>query len=195
MHLAQLGFEDQAIERRAHFVGDDRHEIVAHAYRMLQLTACHLQLGQQQFLFLPAVFQGFELAAEHLALAEQVDEHRHLALHRQDIEWLVQKVHCPALVALEGVVHLAPRGTDENDRNVLGLLGATHQLGQLEAIHARHLHIENGQGEFVLQHQRQGLFGRLGLMHLAVFALDQRVEGQQVFRQVVDDQQFGDGVA
>jgi hypothetical protein len=37
--------------------------------------------------------------------------------------------------------------------------------------------------------------GRLCLVHLAVLALDQRFEGQQVFRQVVDDQQFGDGVA
>ena len=50
---------------------------------------------------------------------------------------------------------------------------------------------ENGQGELVLQQQRQGLIGGQRLVHRAVFALDQRFKGQQVLRQIVDDQQFG----
>ncbi|MNE28043.1 hypothetical protein D3C80_1214700 [compost metagenome] len=102
----------------------------------------------------------------------------------------MQKVHGPALVALEGIVHLAACGADENDRDVLGLLRAAHQLGQFEAVHAGHLHVEDSQGELVLEQQCQGLVGGLSLVHLAVFALDQRVQGQQVLRQVVDDQQF-----
>lgn len=107
----------------------------------------------------------------------------------------MQKVHGPALVALEGIIHLAARRADEDDRDVLGLVGTAHQLGQFETVHARHLHIENGQCELVLQQQRQGSLGRLCLVHLAVLALDQGIERQQVFRQVVDNQQFGGGVA
>jgi hypothetical protein len=101
------------------------------------------------------------------------------------------KIHGAAFITLEGIVHLASGGTDENDRNVLGFLGAAHQLGQLETVHAGHLHIEDGQGEFVLQQQRQRLVRRQGLVDLAIFELDQSFERQQVFRQVVDDKQFG----
>ncbi|MNC48780.1 hypothetical protein D3C75_979160 [compost metagenome] len=107
----------------------------------------------------------------------------------------MQKVHRAAFIALERVVHLAPGGGDEHDGDVAGLFRAAHQLGQFETVHARHLHIEDGQGELVLEQQRQRCLGRLCLVHLAVLALDQGVEGQQVFWQVVDDQQFGDGVA
>ncbi|MNR24327.1 hypothetical protein D3C85_1413990 [compost metagenome] len=108
-----------------------------------------------------------------------------------DIQRLVQKVHGSAFIALERIVELAAGGADEHDRDVLGLLRATHQLGQFKAVHAGHLHIEDGHGEFVLQQQRQGFVGRLCLVHDAVFALDQRFECQQILRQIVDDQQFG----
>ncbi|MNN06261.1 hypothetical protein D3C81_1190440 [compost metagenome] len=171
-------------------MGDDRHEVIAHAHRVFQFAAGHLQLRQQQFLFFAAAFESFQLLAEGLALAKQVDEHRHLAFHRQAVQRLVQEVHRAAFVALEGVVHLAPGGADKDNRDILGLLGAAHQLGQFEAVHAGHLHVEDSQGELVLEQQCQGLVGGLSLVHLAVFALDQRVQGQQVLRQVVDDQQF-----
>ncbi|MNC55150.1 hypothetical protein D3C75_1046640 [compost metagenome] len=63
----------------------DRHEVVAHAYRMLQLTARHLQLRQQQLLLLAAALKGLQLPVEHFALAVKVDKHRDLVFHRQGI--------------------------------------------------------------------------------------------------------------
>lgn len=95
VHAPQLGFEDQAVERCAHLVGDDRHEIVAHAHRALQFAARHLQLGQQLLLLGAAAFQRLQLTIEGLALAEKVDEHRHFALHRQGVQRLVQKSTAP----------------------------------------------------------------------------------------------------
>jgi len=195
MHATQLGFQDQPVEWRAHLMGDDRHEVIAHAHCSLQLATSQLQLVEEQLLLLPAVFQGLQLAVQRLALAEQVDEYRHLALHSQGFQGLVQKIHRSALIPLEGIVHLAPGGADKDDGNIAGLLHAAHQLGQLESVHARHLHIENGQAELVLEQERQRLVGGLCLIHLAVIALDQGGQGQQVFRQVVDDQQFRGDVA
>jgi hypothetical protein len=40
------------------------------------------------------------------------------------------------------------------------------------------------------EHQRQRFLAGAGLEHLALVVPDQRVERAQVFRQVVDDQQF-----
>ncbi|MNF81393.1 hypothetical protein D3C84_636640 [compost metagenome] len=195
MQLAQLGFKDQAVERRAHLMGDNRHEIVAHAHRVFQLTTGDLQLGQQLLLLFPAALQRLQLLIEGLALAEQVDKHRHFAFHRLVVQRLVQEVHGTTFIAFEGIVHFTPGSADKDDRDVLGLLRAAHQLGQLETVHARHLHIENGQGELMFKQQRQRLVGGLCLIHLTVAALDQRLQCQQVFRQVVDDQQFGLDVA
>ena len=172
-------------------MGDDRHKVVAHAHCMLQLDLGQLQLRQQRFLLAPTLFQSFDLLLHGLALAIEFDKYIDLAFHRVDIQRLVQKVDRAAFIALEGIVHFAPGGADKHDGDVLGLGRATHQFGQFKAVHARHLYIKNGHGEFMLQQQRQRLVRRQGLVDDTVLALDQRFEGQQVFRQIVDDQQLG----
>ena len=108
----------------------------------------------------------------------QIDKHINLALDRVNVQRLVQEVHGTAFVALKGIVHLTACGTDEHDRDVFGFVSATHQLSQFEAIHARHLDIKDGNGELVLQQQRQGLVGRQGFIDSAILALDQRFERQ-----------------
>ena len=80
---------------------------------------------------------------------------------------LYRKSTAPDLVALEGVVQLAPGGADEHDRDVAGALGAAHQLGQFEAVHARHLHVQDGQRELVFEQQRQRLVARTRVDHHA----------------------------
>ena len=61
VQLAQLGFQDQPVERRADLVRDNRHEVVAHAHRVLQLTLGGTQLGEQSVLFLTCALKRFEL--------------------------------------------------------------------------------------------------------------------------------------
>ncbi|MNO97083.1 hypothetical protein D3C76_887780 [compost metagenome] len=172
-------------------MGNDGHEIIAHAHRLLQLQLGTLQLLEQRFLLAAAALQRFDLLFHGLALAVKVDEDVDLALDRLDIQGFVQEVDGAAFVALERVVQFATGGADEHDRDVSGLFRTAHQLGQLEAIHAGHLHVEDGHREFVLQQQRQGLIGRQRLVDQTVFTGDQRFERQQIFRQIVDDQQFG----
>ncbi|MNL34432.1 hypothetical protein D3C87_1564050 [compost metagenome] len=172
-------------------MGDNRHKVIAHAYRLLQLQLSALQLIEQRFLLAATLFQLFNLLLHRLALAEQLDEDVDLALDRVDIQRFVQEIHGAAFVALERVIELTAGGTDKHNRNVLGLFRAAHQFGQFKAIHPGHLYVEDGHGEFVLQQKRQRLVGRLRLVHGSVFALDQRFECQQILRQIVDDQQFG----
>ena len=191
VHLAQLSFQDQPVEGRPHFVGDNGHEVITHAHGLFQLGLGRLQARQQQLLLAAATLQRFDLLLHRLALAVQVDKHIDLALDRVNIQRLVQEVDGAAFIAFEGVVEFTARGADEHNRDVLGFLGTAHQFGQLETIHAGHLHVQNRHGELVLQQQGQGFVGAQCLEHLAVLALDQRFEGQQVFRQIVDDQQFG----
>ncbi|MCY1433845.1 hypothetical protein D9M71_498850 [compost metagenome] len=111
------------------------------------------------------------------------------------VQRLVQDVHRATFIALERIVHVAAGGADENDRDVLGHFRTAHQFGQLETVHSRHLHVENGHGELMLQQQGQGFVRRHGLVHSAVVGADQCFKRQQVFRQVVDDQQFRFDVA
>ena len=108
-----------------------------------------------------------------------------------NVQRLVQKIDGAAFIALERIIHFAPSRADEHDWNVLGLFSAAHQLGQLKAIHAWHLHVEDGNREFMLQQQRQRLVSRQGFIYGTVLALDKRFERQQVLRQIVNDQEFG----
>ncbi len=170
---------------------DHRHEFVAHGQRALQLPLRHVQFGQHGFLCLARLFQRQYLAPHRFALFPQRHEHLDLAAHGARIERLVQHIDRAGLVALERVVEFLAGGGDEDDRDLPGFLGAAHQFGQLEAVHARHLHVEKGHGKVVLEQQRQRLFTGAGLEDLAARAPDHGVQGLQVFRQIVDDQQFG----
>ena len=137
------------------------------------------------------MFQRLHLAPRLAALLVQGHEDVDLALHGIDIERLVQEVDGAAFIALEGEIHFLAGRRDEDDGDVARLLRAAHQLRQLKTIHFRHLHVEDGQREIVLQQQGQRLFARGGLVDAAVALADQRIERAQVFRQIVDDQQFG----
>ncbi len=170
-------------------MGNDGHEVIAHAHRIFQFGLGLPQFVEQHLLLAAALLQRLELTGQALAAAVQVDEHADLAAHRMGIQRFVHEVHRTALVALEGVVELTASGADEDDGDLLGTLGAAHQLGQLEAVHARHLHIENGQGELMSQQQLQRLLGRFGLVHPDARRLQQRIQSQQVLRQVIDDEQ------
>ena len=145
---------------------DHRHEVVAHAAPRAPARACvALQLLHQRLLLAARSLQRVDLALQRLALAVQVDEDAApCCCTACGVQRLVQEVDRAALVALEGVVQLAAGGADEDDRDVPRALGAAHQLGQLEAVHAGHLHVEDRQRELVLQQQRQRLLARARLV-------------------------------
>ncbi len=70
-------------------------------------------------------------------------------------------------------------------------LAAADQLGQLETVHLGHLHIQQGQGHVaVVEQQLQRLGAGLGLEEFDAVALQQRLDGDQVLGDVIDDQAF-----
>ncbi len=152
-------------------MGDDGHEVVTHAHRLLQLAAGDLQLLQQDLLLSTTLFEGHDLLLHGLSLAIQLDEHIDLALDGLGVQRLVQEVHRAVFITGEGIVALTTGGADENDRDAAGLLRAPHQLGQPETVHLGHLHIDDGQGKVVLQQQGQCFVRRQGLEDLAVVPL------------------------
>jgi hypothetical protein len=65
------------------------------------------------------------------------------------------------------------------------------QLSQLEPVHLRHLHVQQGQRHIVVgQQQFQGLGPRLCLEDFQPVTLQQRFQSDQVFRNVIDEQAF-----
>jgi hypothetical protein len=67
---------------------------------------------------------------------------------------------------------------------------AAHQLGQLEAVHLRHVHVDQGQRHVIFEQQLQRLAtGPRAEDHQAL-TLEERIEGHEVFLDVVDSQEI-----
>ena len=67
-------------------------------------------------------------------------------------------------------------------------LAAAHQLGQLEAVHLRHLHVEERQRDVVRPAAARAPRARARRQHLDVVAAQQRRQREQVLLEVVDEQ-------
>ena len=85
----------------------------------------------------------------------QVDEHAHLGTQDGRVERLHQVVDAAALVSREHVRGVALDRRDEDDRDVRGARVALHQRRGLEAVHARHLHVQQHQRELVREQVAQ----------------------------------------
>ena len=104
------------------------------------------------------------------------------------VERLGQVVDGARRVAAEGVLRLPVDGGQEDDRDVLGPLPALDVRRGLEAVHARHLHVEQDHrvvvGEQRLQRLLAGGRADQGLAE----GDEDRLEREQVLRPVVDEQ-------
>ena len=84
---------------------------------------------------------------------------------------------------------IADAGGDEDDRDVPRALAAAHQLGQLEAVHVRHLHVEQGQRDVVHQQQLQRLGAGARASSISTSSpAQQRREREQVLLEIIDEQ-------
>ncbi len=192
--LAHAHLHREHAQRRAQLVHHHRHELVAHLQRALQVDLRGLQLGDERLLAPARFLQRDELAAQLGALSKEVDEDLHLALDGVGIERLVEEVDRAVLVALERVIEFLAGGADEHDGQVLGARHAADQLRQLEAVHAGHLHVEDGQRELVFEQQRERLLAGGRLVDAVAVVADRGFEGEQVLGEIVDDQELDAGV-
>jgi hypothetical protein len=93
-----------------------------------------------------------QLSRELLLLAIQPEENGRLVLEDVWLDGLVQEIHGAAFISLEqAMVLIARGGGDEDDGYFARALAAAHELGELEAIHFRHLHVEQGERDVVHQ--------------------------------------------
>ena len=130
----------------AQFVGEDGEELVLAAVGLLQRQ----RVG----------FQFLVLRGDLLALAGQLEEHVGLAPEDVGLDRLLQEIDGAGLIAAEAPAPVGDAGRDEDDRHPPRALRAAHRLGQLEAVHVRHLHVEQRQRDVVGQQQFQGLDAR-----------------------------------
>ena len=80
----------------------------------------------------------------------------------------------------------------EDNGDVPRTLVGAHEFGQFEAVHARHLDVEQRERVFVGEHQLERFFAALRLVQIQAFACEERLERQQVLFEIVDES--GDGV-
>ena len=107
------------------------------------------------------------------------------------VERLHQIVDRAGSIALEDVLGVLGDRGQEDDRYVPRALELLDQLRGLEAVHARHLDVEQDHGVLVVEQASQRLFARLDADELLAQRLEDRLERQQVLRPVVDQQAPG----
>ena len=153
-------------------------------HRVGQAPVALLALGLERGELLPA--QGLVAARELLPLLVQLDEDGHLGAQDRRVERLEDVVDGARLVAAEDVLRLLADRRQEEDRDVPRALAPLDQLGGLEAVEARHLHIEEDHGELVLEQVAEGLVSRRRGDKPVAERLEDRLEREQVLRAVVD---------
>ena len=128
------------------------------------------------------------LVLELLVLAEEVHEDLDLRLEDLRDDRLEEVVDRADGVSLEDVRFVPRERRDEDDRRVAGLLALANQVRGLEAVHFGHLHVEEDDGEIVVEQPLQGLHPRLGADALDVSVGEHRLERDQVVRLIVDEE-------
>ena len=63
----------------------------------------------------------------------------------------LDEVHCAGLIPPKAALAIRSPGGDEDDRDVSRPLAAAHELGQFEAVHARHLDVQERERDVVGQ--------------------------------------------
>ncbi len=176
--LARGGFHVERCERRARFGEECGPPVGA-----LRRLAGGALLDQRDLLL------GAPLRL--LGQQEELDEHPHLGAQdlghhrRHDVVDRAQRV---ALRRMHLVVVV---GRDEDDRHVRRALAAADERRRLEAVEARHVHVEQDDGEVALQDFLQRVLARARRDHVLLQILEDGLQHEPLVRAVVDDQDVG----
>ena len=152
--------------------------------RGLQLAPGLAQLHLAQLLGLPA---------HGLGLVEELDEDPHLGPQRMGLVGLEDEVGRAQLVAGLDVRLGAVEGRHEDDRHVLGVGPGSDQPGGLEAVQVAHAHVQQDQGEVLLEELAEGLPARPRADQPLAEGRQDAFQRDQVGRCVVYQQDGGRG--
>ena len=122
------------------------------------------------------------------AVAGQLQEDTHLGQQDLGHEGLDDVVHGPHVVAVELVLLVGVGGADEDDGHLRRVGVAAQQLGDLVAVHLRHLHVEDDQGEIVPQGQLQGFLAAVGPQDHDPRVGEDLLQGHEVGGTIIDDE-------
>jgi hypothetical protein len=128
------------------------------------------------------------LAGDLPGLLEQLDEDRDLGAQDDGIEGLDDVVDGAGLVAAEDVLGRGREAGQEDDRDRPVLLLPADRRRRLEAVHARHLHVEQDDRELFRLQAADRLLARGSGNHPRAERLEEQLERTQAVGVVVDDQ-------
>lgn len=103
------------------------------------------------------VFEGIALCGDLLTLAVQVAKYIDLAAQDIRFDWLFDEIDRTCFISPKATLIVRASGRNENDRDMARALAAAHELGEFEAVHGRHLHIEQRERDIMLQQYFQRL--------------------------------------
>ena len=186
--LAPAGVQ---LAQRARHVGDPEHvegegeEAVALGLRLQPVRGLrHLRrvlalLEQPHLLGLPL---------DLLRLLEQVDEHRDLGLQDLRDHRGLDEVDRAQGIAAEDLLLVQVHGGEEDDRRALRALAGADHLRGLEAVHPRHVDVEEDDREVLLQEGAQRLAAGVRADHVLAQLAEDRLQREQLVRAVVDEE-------
>ena len=121
-----------------------------------------------------------------LGLLEEVDEHGDLGLEDLGHDRLGQEVDRADGIAAEDLGVAAVEGRQEDDRGVLRAVAPADQRRGLEPVHARHLDVEQDDGEVPVEQPLQRLGAGLGPDQVLAEVGEDGLQGEEVLRAIVD---------
>ena len=124
--------------------------------------------------------QELGLAAHLLGAAKQVDEHVDLRAQHLGDDRLEQEVDRAEGVAAVDLGVAAVEGGEEDDRDPAAALAAADHRRGLEAVHVRHLDVEDDEREVLMQQALERLTTGARLDEAAVDVGERRLERRQV---------------
>ncbi len=127
------------------------------------------------------------LLPDRLRLLIQIDEHADLGPQHVRLDRSGNEIHRAERIAL-GHLRFVVIGRDEDDRRMLGTLSLANQGGRLEAVHFRHVDVEQNDREVILQQAAQGLASGRRFHDILPEVGQRGLNGQNFLRNVVDDE-------
>lgn len=169
-------------DRVAQFVAEDGEEAV-----LLPMGA--LKGFRQSGEFIPLCRKLIALRDDLPPLVVEVEEH--IGLGPQDIglDRLLDEIDRSGFIATEAPRDARSAGGNKDDRDVTRPVVRAHDLGKFEAIHARHLDVEECEGIVMDQHELERFFAAFGGVEVEPVALEKRSQRKQVFFEIIDQQE------
>ena len=123
-----------------------------------------------------------------MLLFEEVDIGPDFILKYFPVQGFVKIIDSACLISPEDLFGLSEGSGDEDDRNAFRAFATPHQFSSFKPIHHRHVHIQQNQGDVMLQHERQRFVTRNGFDDVQFIAPDDGFQGDQVLYTIINNQ-------